>query len=282
MINRKAFYEIFFYNKENPSRELLEMAESVWRAYMQKYGLGLDASASGEPTYEEVKEITYLANYAVEMVAAKEAAAAAPAAATAPEAPEEPEEPEKPEEPEEPFEEPAPEAQYPETEAPAEEAAEKVPAEAQEAAEEIIEETVEEPVPEEEEPILETEVLPQELPKEEVIRDEAPLEIPAEMKAVRKAPTTQKTAAKAGSVGDLSLWMEQLIHWCEDKGLLCIKTIDDGDCYLHVYLPYKKEVHPVGKWCFREDTTGADLAAEITKLYAYCTGYADCFEQLIK
>ena len=68
MVNRRAFFEIFFYNRENRSREMMEAAESVWRAYMKKYGLGLDAGSDGQPTYDEVREITYLANAAIEAV----------------------------------------------------------------------------------------------------------------------------------------------------------------------------------------------------------------------
>ena len=36
MVNRRAFFEIFFYNKAERSRELMEAAEGVWRAYMKK------------------------------------------------------------------------------------------------------------------------------------------------------------------------------------------------------------------------------------------------------
>ena len=68
MVNRRAFFEIFFYNRTERSREMMEAAEEVWRAYMKKYGLGLDASNAVEPTYEEVREITILANAAIEMV----------------------------------------------------------------------------------------------------------------------------------------------------------------------------------------------------------------------
>ena len=68
MVNRRAFFEIFFYNREDRSREMMEAAESVWRAYMKKYGLGLDAGSDGQPTYDEVREITYLANAAIEAV----------------------------------------------------------------------------------------------------------------------------------------------------------------------------------------------------------------------
>ena len=68
MVNRRAFFEIFFYNRENRSREMMEAAEGVWRAYMKKYGLGLDAGSDGQPTYDEVREITYLANAAIEAV----------------------------------------------------------------------------------------------------------------------------------------------------------------------------------------------------------------------
>lgn len=257
MINRKAFFEIFFYNRENPSRELLETAESVWRAYMQKYGLGLDASTNGEPTYEEVKEITYLANYAIEMMAAKEAAAAAPA----PMAPVE--------EPEEVYEEPPKEV-------------EAAPAEPQEEpAEEILEEEPAEKSAEEE-----TEETPEEVPAApaqeipEKTEEETPPPPPA---VIEKAPVPRKPAKPTAAVGsDTNLWVEQLIQWCESKGFQCICSMDGGDCYLHVYLPYKKEVLPVGKWCLKAQTNGADLAAEISKLYAYCTGYADCFAQLTR
>ena len=38
MVNRRAFFEIFFYNRDNRSREMMEAAEGVWRAYMKKYG----------------------------------------------------------------------------------------------------------------------------------------------------------------------------------------------------------------------------------------------------
>ena len=81
---------------------------------------------------------------------------------------------------------------------------------------------------------------------------------------------------------DLGLWVEELIGWCQDKGMQCITTVDEGDVYLHVYQPHKKEVHSVGAWCFKANTRGAELAAEMTKLYAYCEGYADCFEKLVK
>ena len=77
MVNRRAFFEIFFYNRETRSREMMEAAESVWRAYMKKYGLGLDAGTDGQPTYDEVKEITYLANAAIEAVEKQMAEAAA-------------------------------------------------------------------------------------------------------------------------------------------------------------------------------------------------------------
>ena len=49
MVNRRAFFEIFFYNRETRSREMMEAAESVWRAYMKKYGLGLDAAPTDSP-----------------------------------------------------------------------------------------------------------------------------------------------------------------------------------------------------------------------------------------
>ena len=77
MVNRRAFFEIFFYNRENRSREMMEAAEGVWRAYMKKHGLGLDAGNDGQPTYDEVREITYLANAAIEAVEKQMAEAAA-------------------------------------------------------------------------------------------------------------------------------------------------------------------------------------------------------------
>ena len=62
----------------------------------------------------------------------------------------------------------------------------------------------------------------------------------------------------------------------------CITTADEGDVYLHVYFPHKKDVYTVGKWCFASDVCGAVLAAEMTRLFAYCEGFADCFEKLVK
>lgn len=265
MVNRKAFFDIFFYNKENPTRELMEMAESLWRTYMTKYGLGLNAGAVVEPTYEEVREITYMANYAVEMVA-KQIAEAEAAEARRKQAardawernvvaavtktavePEEVEEETAGETPEEAAEEIAEEVTEEEIEEIAEEAVEEV-------TEEAAEEAGEEPV----------------------------REIPVEEEAAPKAQAPQKTVRRAGAVCDISLWVEDLICWCQSKGMQCIKTIDDGDWYLHVYFPHKKDVYSVGKWCFQEDIHGAELAAEMTKLYAYCQGFADCFEKLMK
>lgn len=258
MINRKAFFEIFFYNREDPTREQLETAESVWRAYMKKYGLGLDASAVGQPTYDEVREITFLANASFEMMAAREAGIPVNPVPAPPE-----------EEPEEVME--APMEEIPEE--PAEEAVEEVP---EEAPEEIIEEAPEE-IPEEVEPAAE------EAEEEAAAEEEPPLpEIPRERKAPVKLQPVEKPAPMTAPGCDVSIWVEQLIHWCETKGFQCIRSMDDGDCYLHVYLPHKKEVLPVGKWCLKKDTNGADLASEISKLYAYCTGFADCFERLTR
>ena len=80
----------------------------------------------------------------------------------------------------------------------------------------------------------------------------------------------------------MELWVQQLTRWCQSKGMQCITTADEGDCYIHVYLPYKKDVHTVGAWCFKKDANIADLAAEISRLYAYCQGFVDCFAKLIK
>ena len=274
MVNRRAFFEIFFYNRENRSREMMEAAESVWRAYMKKYGLGLDAGSDGQPTYDEVREITYLANAAIEMVEKQIAEAEAEEArrkklqreawdlgifapdttgvaeleAMVLKAMKQQEEPEE----EETFEEPA-----------------------EEIAEEILEEAVEEVTEEIAEEVVE------EAPVE--IVEEAPVQvIPV---AVPVAPVVQapvQPVAVAAVPGDLSLWVHQLVSWCNGKGMQCITTVDEDDCYIHVYMPLKKDVLSVGKWCVKANTNVADLAAEITKMYAYCEGFAACFAHLAK
>lgn len=270
MVNRRAFFEIFFYNRENRSREMMEAAESVWRAYMKKYGLGLDAGSDGQPTYDEVREITYLANAAIEAVEKQMAEAEAEEArrkklqreawdlgifapdttgvaeleAMVMKAMKQQEEPEE----EETFKEPAEE----EVQEPAEEAVEEI-------AEEVVEEAPVETV--EEEPV---QVIP-------VVAAPVP---------VVQAPV--QPVAVAAVPGDLSLWVQQLVSWCNGKGMQCITTMDEGDCYIHVYMPHKKEVLSVGKWCVKANTNVADLAAEITKMYAYCEGFAACFAHLAK
>ena len=275
MVNRRAFFEIFFYNRETRSREMMEAAESVWRAYMKKYGLGLDAGTDGQPTYDEVKEITYLANAAIEAVEKQMAEAEAEEARrkkiqkeawdlgifapvdTATDELEamvmramnkqaEPEEEETSEEPAQTVQEAEPEAAEVSEEAPVAEPVE-------EAEEEIPEEPVETVV----EPVVKAEPVP-----------------------VVQVPV--RTAIQAATSSDVSLWVQQLTCWCQSKGMQCIQSTDDGDCYLHVFMPHKKEVHTVGKWCFKKDTGLSELAAEITKLYAYCEGFADCFAQLTK
>jgi len=278
MVNRRAFFEIFFYNRENRSREMMEAAEGVWRAYMKKYGLGLDAGSDGQPTYDEVREITYLANAAIEMVEKQMAEAEAEEArrkklqreawdlgifapdttgvaeleAMVLKAMKQQEEPEEEEIAEDAVEEAVPEA-----------AGETVEAVAEEVAEEIVEEAVEEaPV---------------------AVLEEAPVQVVPV--AVPAAPVVQAPVQPVTMTAvpcDLSLWVQQLISWCQSKGMQCITTVDEGDCYIHVYMPHKKAVHPVGKWCIRANTNVADLAAEITKMYAYCEGFATCFEQLVK
>ena len=282
MVNRRAFFEIFFYNRENRSREMMEAAEGVWRAYMKKYGLGLDAGSDGQPTYDEVREITYLANAAIEMVEKQIAEAEAEEArrkklqreawdlgifapdttgvaeleAMVLKAMKQQEEPEE--------EEPA--------EAPAEEIAEEIVEEtAEEAAEEMIEPVAAEAPVEivEEAPVQAVPVAEPAVPV---------VQVPA---APKVQPVVQPVCTAVAGC-DLSLWVAQLVSWCQSKGLQCITTSDEGDCYIHVYLPHKKEVHPIGKWCFHENANVADLAAEITKLYAYCEGFLDCFEKLIK
>lgn len=275
MVNRRAFFEIFFYNRENRSREMMEAAEGVWRAYMKKYGLGLDAGNDGQPTYDEVREITYLANAAIEAVEKQMAEAEAEEARrkkiqkeawdlgifvpvdTATDELEamvmramnkqaEPEEEEAPAEPAEPVQEAEPEAAEVSEEAPVEEPVE-------EAAEEIPEAPVV--------AVVETAVKAEPVPV---------VQVPVRA-AIQAAPSS-----------DVSLWVQQLTCWCQSKGMQCIQSMDDGDCYLHVFMPHKKEVHTVGKWCFKKDTGLSELAAEITKLYAYCEGFADCFAQLTK
>ena len=274
MVNRRAFFEIFFYNRENRSREMMEAAESVWRAYMKKYGLGLDAGSDGQPTYDEVREITYLANAAIEMVEKQMAEAEAEEArrkklqreawdlgifapdttgvaeleAMVLKAMKQQEEPEEEEVPEEPAEE---------------EIREIVEEAEEEAAEEIIEAVVEE------------------APAE--ILEEAPVQvIPAAVPVAPVAQVPVQPVAMTAVPCDLSLWVQQLVSWCNGKGMQCITTVDAGDCYIHVYMPHKAEVLPVGKWCVKANTNVADLAAEITKMYAYCEGFAACFERLIK
>ena len=151
------------------------------------------------------------------------------------------------------------------------ETAEEEPVEAAEEAEETVEEPAEEPAEETAEAAVEAEV------------EAAPLpEIPVEKKTVKAVQLPLEPVSIAGPSCDINLWVEQLIRWCRSKGMQCITTMDDGDCYLHVYLPYKKDVHTVGAWCFKKDANPADLAAEISRLYAYCQGFADCFAKLIK
>ena len=282
MVNRRAFFEIFFYNRENRSREMMEAAEGVWRAYMKKYGLGLDAGNDGQPTYEEVKEITYLANAAIEMVEKQMAEAAAeeekrkklqkeawdlgifvPVDTATAELEKlvlnamnpQPEEPEEEETAEEPAGEAAEEA--------VPEAIEEEPA--PEAAKAAVEEPAEEEAPAE--PVVEAEPVPVVQPKKKA----APMV---------QVPVEPVCSAEAGS--EVDLWVRQLMSWCRGKGMQCITSMDEGDCYLHVYLPHKKAVHTVGAWCFRANMGGAELAAEITRLYAYCEGFAACYEQLVK
>ena len=279
MVNRRAFFEIFFYNRENRSREMMEAAEGVWRAYMKKYGLGLDAGSDGQPTYDEVKEITYLANAAIEMVEKQMAEAAA-------------EEEKRKKLQKEAWdlgifvpvdtaiaelERLVLKAMNPQVEEPVEEdleeAAEEPVEEAQEeAAEEIMEEVTEEEPEEVSEPVVE------EIPVEAVVAEPV-REIPVEKKVVQ---VTQAPVAPVGKVDALSLWVAELTQWCQSKGMQCITTKDEGDVYLHVFFPHKKDVYTVGKWCFKANVGGAELAAEMTQLFAYCQGYADCFDKLMK
>lgn len=287
MVNRRAFFEIFFYNRENRSREMMEAAEGVWRAYMKKYGLGLDAGSDGQPTYDEVKEITYLANAAIEAVEKQIAEAEAE---------------------EERRKKVQKEAWDLGIFVPVDTATDELEAlvmktlnkQTEEAAEEAAEETVEEAAAEEipEEPedvVVEAAAQPVEKIVEEPVREEPVKAVPVQETPVQKAPVPEapvpkpvpqvvaaEPVSRASSGSDMDLWVDQLILWCRNKGMQCITSMDEGDCYLHVYLPYKKKAHSVGTWCFKKDTNGAVLAAEMTRLYAYCEGYMDCFEQLIK
>ena len=275
MVNRRAFFEIFFYNRENRSREMMEAAEGVWRAYMKRYGLGLDAGTDGQPTYDEVREITYLANAAIETVEKQMAAAAAeeerrkkvqkeawdlgifvPADTATAE-----------------LEALVRKAMHPQEEAvTAEEPAEEVMVEApvEEAAEEVAKAAEEEPA---EDPAAEiptaaaAEPAPVARTEQKVV--ERIVQVPAE-----------PVCSAAGS--DMDLWVQQLTRWCRSKGMQCITTEDEGDCYIHVYLPHKKDVHTVGAWCFKKDENLANLASEISRLYAYCEGFVDCFAKLVK
>lgn len=287
MVNRRAFFEIFFYNRENRSREMMEAAEGVWRAYMKKYGLGLDAGSDGQPTYDEVREITYLANAAIEMVEKQIAEAEAEEAkrkklqkeawdlgifvpvdtATA--------ELErlvlKAMNPQKEEEEAA--------EEPAEEVVEEEPAEE---TEEVTEEALEEPAQEvAEEPAEEAEKEPEKVPV-----PVAPVQVQAAPKIQPVVQTVVQPVVQpvhtAAAGCDLDVWVGQLVRWCQSKGMQCITTIDEGDCYIHVYLPHKKQVHAVGNWCIQANANMAQLASEITQLYAYCEGFLDCFEKLIK
>ena len=281
MVNRRAFFEIFFYNRDNRSREMMEAAEGVWRAYMKKYGLGLDAGTDGQPTYDEVREITYLANAAIEAVEKQMAEAEAEEAkrkklqkeawdlgifvpvdtATAE------------------LEKLVLKAMNPEPEMPEEEPAAEMPEEAEA-------ETYEEPVEEAVEAVVEeTEEEPAEEPAAEIPEPVAAKPAPVvrtEPKVVEKnlQVPVEPVCSTAGS--DMDLWVQQLTRWCRSKGMQCITTDDDGDCYIHVYLPHKKDVHTVGAWCFKKDAGFAEQAAEISRLYAYCEGFIDCFAKLIK
>ena len=282
MVNRRAFFEIFFYNRENRSREMMEAAESVWRAYMKKYGLGLDAGSDGQPTYDEVREITYLANAAIEMVEKQMAEAAAE------------EEKRKKLQKEAwdlgifvPVDTATAELERLVLKAMNPQPEEVVEEEAEEAVEEATEEVAEEVF--EEAPTETVEEAPAEVVEEapaavaEPVVPEVPVQpAPVAEKVVVEVPLPKQAAPKAAAAGDLGLWVEHTIRWCQNRGMTCIQTMDGGDCYLHVYLPHKKAVHPVGTWCFQENTGGAILAAEMTKLYSYCEGYADCFEKLLK
>ena len=272
MVNRRAFFEIFFYNRPERTREMMEAAEGVWSAYMKKYGLGLDASNSIEPTYDEVKEITILANAALEMVEKQMAEAAA-------------EEEKRKKLQKEAWDlgiYPPADMAVAELEAmvlkamnPEPEVVEEEPVE--EPVAEPVEEVVEETIEEVQEPVVEeTPVAVVEAPVKEI-----PVKA-VEKKPVKTAPVAAAPMAPVGQVDAMSLWVTELTAWCQSKGMQCITTADEGDVYLHVYFPHKKDVFTVGKWCFASDMGGAALAAEMTKLFAYCEGFADCFEKLAK
>ena len=248
----------------------MEMAENLWRNYMNKYGLGLDAGVVAEPTYDEVREITIMANYATEMVAKQIAEAEAEEARrkqAARDAWERSWEQTVVEAVEKPAKHIAEETEEAPVEEPAEETPEENPVEAPEAAaEETAEDASAEPEEEAEEAV--TEVPVQQIPMAEPT---APV-----------VQVPEKPVIPSGPSCDVNLWVEQLVRWCQSKGMQCIQSVDNGDVYLHVYLPHKKNVHTVGNWCFPKDTRLSDLAAEITKLYAYCEGFADCFARLIR
>ena len=272
MVNRRAFFEIFFYNRPERTREMMEAAEGVWSAYMKKYGLGLDASNSIEPTYDEVKEITILANAALELVEKQMAEAAA-------------EEEKRKKLQKEAWDlgiYPPADLAVAELEAmvlkamnPEPEVVEEEPVE--EPVAEPVEEVVEETIEEVQEPVVEeTPVAVVEAPVKEI-----PVKV-VEKKPVKTVSMAAAPMAPVGNVDAMSLWVTELTSWCQSKGMQCITTADEGDVYLHVYFPHKKDVFTVGKWCFRADMGGAALAAEMTKLFAYCEGFADCFEKLMK
>ena len=136
----------------------------------------------------------------------------------------------------------------------------------EEAAEAVVEETEKEPA---EEPVAE---IPAAVPAEP-----APVQ-----KVVERIVQVPVEPVCSTACSDMDLWVQQLTRWCRSKGMQCITTDDDGDCYIHVYLPHKKDVHTVGAWCFKKDAGIAEQAAEISRLYAYCEGFIDCFAKLIK
>ena len=145
----------------------------------------------------------------------------------------------------------------------------------------IVAEPAEEPAEEVQEVAEEAPVIAEEEAAEAVL--EAPVQqIPAAVIPVPAVQVPVKPVIPAGPSCDVNLWVEQLTRWCQSKGMQCIQSVDNGDVYLHVYLPHKRDVHTVGNWCFPKDTRLSDLAAEITKLYAYCEGFADCFGRLIR
>ena len=268
MVNRRAFFEIFFYNRPERTREMMEAAEGVWSAYMKKYGLGLDASNSIEPTYDEVKEITILANAALEMVEKQMAEAAA-------------EEEKRKKLQKEAWDlgiYPPADLAVAELEAMVLKAMNPEPEVVEEEViEEPVAEVVEETIEEVQEPVVEeTPVAVVEAPVKEI-----PVKV-AEKKPVKAVPVAAAPVVSVGHVDAMSLWVTELTTWCQSKGMQCITTADEGDVYLHVYFPHKKDVFTVGKWCFQADMGGAALAAEMTKLFAYCEGFADCFEKLAK